>query len=127
MAKGRPEFYFDGTYYRKRIKLQNGAWKDIRGKTKEETRAKIQRAREAERFGLALDDNTTVAELAQRRPVCFPSGGLLQRNQPAHLSGPRYNESAGRQAGTLSTSNGTGRQPLFFHTTEDSKHSKADF
>lgn len=58
MAKGRPEFYFDGTYYRKRIKLQNGAWKDIRGKTKEETRAKIQTAREAERLGLALDDNT---------------------------------------------------------------------
>lgn len=64
MAKGRPEFYFDGTYYRKRIKLQNGTWKDIRGKTKEETRAKIQTAREAERLGLALDDNTTVAELA---------------------------------------------------------------
>ena len=68
MAKGRPEFYFDGTYYRKRIKLQNGTWKDIRGKTKEETRAKIQTAREAERLGLALDDNTTVACLLYTSP-----------------------------------------------------------
>lgn len=61
---GRPEFYFDGTYYRKRIKLQNGVYKDVRGKTKEETRSKIQTIREAEKLGLILDDNTTVAELA---------------------------------------------------------------
>ncbi len=60
----RPEFYFDGTYYRKRIKLQSGAWKDVRGKTKEETRSKIQAVREAEKLGLVFDDNTTVAELA---------------------------------------------------------------
>lgn len=60
----RPEFHFDGTYYRKRIKLQDGTWKDIRGKTKEETRAKIQAVREAEKLGLVLDDRTTVAELA---------------------------------------------------------------
>ena len=61
---GRPEFYFDGTYYRKRIKLADGRYKDVRGKTREETRAKIQQIREAERLGLVLDDNTTVAELA---------------------------------------------------------------
>ena len=61
---GRPEFYYDGTYYRKRIKLQDGRYKDVRGKTKEETRAKIQAIREAEKLGLVLDDNTTVAELA---------------------------------------------------------------
>lgn len=62
---GRPEFYFDPKtgYYRKRIKV-NGTWKDVRGKTKEETRAKIQALREAEKLGLILDDNTIVAELA---------------------------------------------------------------
>ena len=49
---GRPEFYFDGTYYRKRIKLQNGVYKDVRGKTKEETRSKIQTIREAEKLGI---------------------------------------------------------------------------
>lgn len=63
---GRPEFYFDekNGYYRKRIKLQDGRYKDVRGKTKEETRSKIQAIREAEKLGLVLDDNTTVAELA---------------------------------------------------------------
>ena len=61
---GRAEFYFDGTYYRKRIKLQNGRYKDVRGKTKEEARAKIQALRESEKLGIVLDDNTTVAELA---------------------------------------------------------------
>ena len=61
---GRPEFYFDGTYYRKRIKLADGRYKDVRGKTKEETRKKTQAIREAEALGLILDDHTTVAELA---------------------------------------------------------------
>lgn len=66
MAKGRPEFYYDEktSYYRKRIKLQNGTLKDIRGKTKDEVRKKIQDIREAEKLGLVLDDDTTVAELA---------------------------------------------------------------
>ena len=62
----RPEFYFDEKtgYYRKRIKLADGRYKDVRGQTKEETRAKIQTIRESEKLGLILDDKTTVAELA---------------------------------------------------------------
>ena len=39
----RPEFYFDEKtgYYRKRVKLQNGTYKDVRAKSKEELRAKL--------------------------------------------------------------------------------------
>ncbi len=60
----RPEFYFDGTYYRKRVKLQSGLWKDVRGKTKEELRNKLYELETAQRMGVILDDKTTVAELA---------------------------------------------------------------
>lgn len=60
----RAEFYFDGTYYRKRIKLPDGRWKDVRAKTKEELRSKLYDLETAQRMGLVLDDTTTVAELA---------------------------------------------------------------
>lgn len=59
----RPEFYFDGTYYRKRVKLQSGIYKDVRAKTKEELRSKLYDLETAQRMGLILDDKTTVAEL----------------------------------------------------------------
>lgn len=59
----RPEFYFDGTYYRKRIKLASGLWKDVRAKTKDELRKKLYDLETAQRMGLILDDKTTVAEL----------------------------------------------------------------
>ena len=66
MAKGRPEFYFDEKtgYYRKRVKLNDGTYKDVRGKTKEETRRKVHELLEAQKYGVILDDKTTVAELA---------------------------------------------------------------
>lgn len=62
----RPEFYFDKRtqYYRKRIKLQSGVWKDVRAKSKEELRAKLYDLETAQRMGVILDDKTTVAELA---------------------------------------------------------------
>lgn len=62
----RAEFYFDEKtgYYRKRVKLSDGRWKDVRGKTKEELRAKLYELETAQRAGVMLDDKTTVAELA---------------------------------------------------------------
>ena len=60
----RAEFYFDGTYYRKRIKLPDGRWKDVRARTKEELRSKLYDMETAQRMGLALDGEATVAELA---------------------------------------------------------------
>ena len=62
----RPEFYYDPKlgYYRKRIKLASGTWKDVRAKTKEELRKKLYDLETAQRMGVILDDNTTVAELA---------------------------------------------------------------
>lgn len=60
----RPEFYYDGKYYRKRVKLQSGLYKDVRAKTKEELRKKLYDLETAQRMGLVLDDTTTVAELA---------------------------------------------------------------
>ena len=63
---GRPEFNFNPKtgYYRKRVKLQDGTSKDVRGKTKEETRQKVHDLLEAQKLGVILDDKTTVAELA---------------------------------------------------------------
>lgn len=65
MAK-RPEFYFDPKtgYYRKRLKLQDGTYKDVRAKSKEELRKKLYDLETAQRMGIVLDDKTTVAELA---------------------------------------------------------------
>ena len=60
----RAEFYFDGTYYRKRIKLPDGRWKDVRARTKEELRSKLYDMETAQRMGLVLDGEATVAELA---------------------------------------------------------------
>lgn len=60
----RPEFYFDGRYYRKRIKLKSGCWHDVRAKSKEELRKKLYDLETAQRMGIVLDDTTTVAELA---------------------------------------------------------------
>lgn len=60
----RAEFYYDGTYYRKRVKLPDGRYKDVRARTKEELRAKLYELETAKRMGLALDDSTTVVELA---------------------------------------------------------------
>lgn len=62
----RPEFYFDEKtgYYRKRVKLVSGAYKDVRAKTKEELRNKLYELETAQRMGVILDDKTTVAELA---------------------------------------------------------------
>lgn len=59
----RPEFYFDGIYYRKRVKLKSGLYKDVRAKTKEELRKKLYDLETAQRMGLILDDKTIVAEL----------------------------------------------------------------
>lgn len=61
----RPEFYYDEKtgYYRKRLKLADGTWKDVRAKSKEELRAKLYELETAQRMGLILDDKTTVAEL----------------------------------------------------------------
>ena len=63
---GRPEFYYDEKtkYYRKRVKLPDGRYKDVRGKTKEAVRAKLYELETAVRHGIVLGDNTTVAELA---------------------------------------------------------------
>lgn len=61
---GRAEFYFNGTYYRKRVKLRDGTYKDVRGRTREETRQKVHALLEAQQLGLVLNDQTTVAELA---------------------------------------------------------------
>jgi len=65
MAK-RPEFYFDPKtgYYRKRLKLRDGTWKDVRARSKEELRKKLYDLETAQRMGIVLDDKTTVAELA---------------------------------------------------------------
>lgn len=65
MAK-RPEFYFDPKtgYYRKRLKLRDGTYKDVRAKSKEELRKKLYDLETAQRMGIVLDDKTTVAELA---------------------------------------------------------------
>lgn len=62
----RAEFYYDPKtgYYRKRIKLPDGRWKDIRAKTKEELRKKLYDLETFQRMGLVFDDTTTVAELA---------------------------------------------------------------
>ena len=60
----RAEFYYDGTYYRKRVKLSDGTYKDVRGRTKEETRQKVHDLIDAQKHGLVLDNKTTVAELA---------------------------------------------------------------
>ena len=60
----RAEFFFDGRYYRKRVRLESGLYKDVRGKTKEETRQKVHDLIEAQKQGLVLDNKTTVAELA---------------------------------------------------------------
>ena len=61
----RPEFYFDPKtqYYRKRVKLQSGLYKDVRAKTKDELRKKLYDLETAQRMGLILDDKTIVAEL----------------------------------------------------------------
>lgn len=61
----RPEFYFDEKtgYYRKRVKLQSGTYKDVRAKSKEELRAKLYDLETAQRMGVILDDKTTVAQL----------------------------------------------------------------
>jgi len=62
----RPEFYYDSKtgYYRKRLKLADGTYKDVRAKSKEELRSKLYDLETAQRMGLILDDKTTVAELA---------------------------------------------------------------
>lgn len=61
----RPEFYFDEKtgYYRKRVKLQNGTYKDVRAKSKDELRSKLYDLETAQRMGIVLDDKTTVAQL----------------------------------------------------------------
>lgn len=60
----RAEFYYDGTYYRKRLKLRDGSYKDVRARSKEELRKKLYDLETAQRMGVLLDDKTTVAELA---------------------------------------------------------------
>ena len=78
----RPEFYYDEKtkYYRKRVKLPDGRWKDVRGKTKEEVRKKLYDLESAIRQGIVLDDDTTVAELA-REWYNNRKGGLSQARQ----------------------------------------------
>lgn len=65
MAK-RPEFYYDEKtgYYRKRLKLRDGTYKDVRARSKEDLRKKLYDLETAQRMGIVLDDKTTVAELA---------------------------------------------------------------
>lgn len=67
MAKGRPEFNFNPKtgYYRKRIRMPDNTYRDVRAKTKEELRAKLYDLETAVRQGLVLNDKTTVAELAK--------------------------------------------------------------
>ena len=62
----RAEFYYDSKtqYYRKRVKLRDGTWKDVRAKSKDELRQKLYDLETAQRMGIVLDDKTTVAELA---------------------------------------------------------------
>lgn len=62
----RPEFYYDEKtgYYRKRLKLADGRWKDVRARSKDELRNKLYELETAQRLGIALDDSTTVAELS---------------------------------------------------------------
>ena len=62
----RAEFYYDPKtqYYRKRVKLRDGTWKDVRAKSKDELRQKLYDLETAQRMGIVLDDKTTVAELA---------------------------------------------------------------
>lgn len=64
----RPEFYFDPKtgYYRKRVKLRDGTYKDVRAKSKDELRQKLYDLETAQRMGIVLDDKTTVAELASQ-------------------------------------------------------------
>jgi len=65
-SKGRPEFYFDEKtgLYRKRVKLPDGRTKDVRAKSKAELRKKLYELESSIQQGMALDDKTTVAELA---------------------------------------------------------------
>lgn len=62
----RPEFYYNPKTgsYRKRLKLPDGTYKDVWGKTKEEVRARLRTIWEAQKLGVDLTDDTTVAELA---------------------------------------------------------------
>lgn len=79
----RPEFYFDPKtqYYRKRVKLQSGLWKDVRAKSKDELRKKLYDLETAQRMGLILDDKTTVAELAVEWYNNRKSGLSLSRRE----------------------------------------------
>lgn len=77
----RAEFYFDGIYYRKRVKLQSGLYKDVRAKTKDELRKKLYDLETAQRMGLILDDKTTVAELAVEWYNNRKSGLSLSRRE----------------------------------------------
>lgn len=63
---GRPEFYYDerSGYYRKRFKLPDGRYKDVRARSKEELRRKLYDLETKLRMGVLIDDDTTVAELA---------------------------------------------------------------
>lgn len=83
MAKGRPEFNFNPKtgYYRKRVKLRDGTYKDVRGKSKEDLRAKLYDLETAQRAGIVLDDKTTVAELAAEWYNNRKSGLSLSRQE----------------------------------------------
>ena len=65
-SKGRPEFYYDekNGYYRKRVKLPSGSYKDVRAKSKAELRKKLYDLETSLQQGVVIDDKTTVAELA---------------------------------------------------------------
>ena len=77
----RPEFYYDGRYYRKRVKLADGTYKDVRAKSKDELRKKLYDLETAQRMGLVLDDKTTVAELAVQWYTNRKAGLSLARQE----------------------------------------------
>jgi len=89
----RPEFYFDEKtgYYRKRVKLKSGLYKDVRAKTKDELRKKLYDLETAQRMGLILDDKTTVAELAAEWYNNRKDGlSLSRREDYCSAKGARY-------------------------------------
>lgn len=63
---GRSEFYYDENrkQYRKRIKI-DGTTRDVWANTKQELRDRVDEIKIANRKGLMLDDNTTLAEYAR--------------------------------------------------------------
>mgnify|MGYP001527318658 CR=1 FL=1 len=78
----RPEFYFDEKtgYYRKRVKLQSGTYKDVRAKSKEELRAKLYDLETAQRMGVIPASGAVVCK-PQGWALLLTPPGLCKRHQ----------------------------------------------